>query len=65
MHNRIRNVVMAVAALLFWLAPASAQVTVGENASLNLAGDLSVGYTGSFGDSFASSHGLSLGGMAG
>jgi hypothetical protein len=36
MRKPIRNIVIAMAALLHWLAPATAQVTVGEDVSLNL-----------------------------
>jgi hypothetical protein len=52
-----------IALVLLPVLPAAAQVAVGDNVSLNLAGDLGVGYTGGFGDT-GSSHGVSLGGNA-
>lgn len=60
MRKRMREFGILGGALLFWLLPAAAQVTVGDNLNLNLSGSLSFGYNGTFGDS--SGHGLGLGG---
>src|SRR5215470_6658334 len=53
----------AVAVLLIVSHPAAAQVTVGEDVKMNLAGDLSAGYNGSYGTQ-GSGHGFTLGGNA-
>ena len=53
---------LAVALLAGCALQAAAQVNVGENVSLNLNGDISTGYTGSWGNSASSGHGLDLGG---
>jgi hypothetical protein len=53
----------AIIALGALALPAAAQVAVSDNVNLSLAGDLSTGYTGGFGDA-GSSHGLGLGGTA-
>jgi hypothetical protein len=42
--------------------PAWGQVGVGDNVKLNLSGELSTGYSGTYSDSQASSHSLDLGG---
>jgi hypothetical protein len=53
----------AVIALVLHTLPGAAQVVVGDSVKLSLAGDLSTGYTGGFGDT-GSAHGLGLGGNA-
>jgi hypothetical protein len=55
--------IAAIIALGQLALPAAAQVAVSDNVNLSLGGDLSTGYTGSFGDT-GSSHGLGLGGIA-
>ena len=62
MCQRVQQAVLVLAALAIWLSPAAAQVTVGDNVSLNGGGDLSVGYSGTSGNRDASSHSLDLGG---
>jgi hypothetical protein len=58
------QIAVVVMALLGLLAPSVAQVTVGDNTSMNLAGDVSFGYNGSFGETIASGHGIGVGGQA-
>ncbi len=53
---------MAIVLFTLCALQAAAQVTLGNNVSLNLNGDISTGYTGTFADSAASGHGLNLGG---
>ncbi len=53
---------LAVALLTFCALQAAAQMTVGDNVSLNLNGDISTGYTGSWGNASSSGHGLDFGG---
>lgn len=48
--------------LFLLVAPLSAQVEVGDNLKLSLAGDLSTGYTGTYGDYQPSSHSMDFGG---
>lgn len=62
MHKATRNFGWILAGLLLTLLPAAAQVTVGENVNLNLAGDVAMGYNGAYGDTFQSNHGLTAGG---
>jgi hypothetical protein len=57
------NFGLAMAALLTVAVPVPAQVTVGENTSLNLTGNLDFGYSGSYGDSSGSGHGINIGGQ--
>ena len=45
-------------ALLVFRAPAHGQVTVGENVNMTLNGNLGFGYSGQFGDSGTSGHGI-------
>ncbi|MBZ5573040.1 MAG: hypothetical protein LAO09_14305 [Acidobacteriia bacterium] len=52
-----------LAGLLFLAVAAAAQVTVGDNLNLNLSGDLSFGFSGSYGENALSSHGLNIGGQ--
>src|SRR5271169_5979253 len=52
------------ALLLVLVSRATAQVTVGENTSLNLNGLLQAGYTGDYGNFTSSDHGLTAGGNA-
>src|ERR1700740_3019550 len=48
--------------LLLLALPVLAQVSIGDSINLNLSGDLNSGYTGSFGSTGGSSHGLGIGG---
>ena len=48
--------------LLLLALPATAQVQVGDNLSLNLNGIMTAGYNGVYGNQINSSHGLSVGG---
>jgi len=48
--------------VLLIVLPAWGQVGVGDNVKLNLSGELSTGYTGTYSDSQTSSHSLDLGG---
>jgi len=50
--------------LLGMVSRANAQVTVGDDLKMNLAGVLTGGYSGNFGDQIPSSHGLDFGGSA-
>lgn len=52
-----------IAFVLLAVLPVAAQVGVGDNVNLNLAGNVALGYTGGFGD-MGSSHGVSVGGNA-
>src|SRR5215467_5534217 len=52
-----------IIAVMLSARPAVAQVAVGDDVKLSLAGDLSTGYNGTFGDNGAG-HGLGLGGNA-
>lgn len=51
-----------LAGLLFVVLPSAAQLKVGNNVKLNLSGDISVGYDGTFSNEGQSSHGMGLGG---
>jgi hypothetical protein len=62
MFNWVQNAGLALAALMFCLLPASAQVNVGQNVEITSGGDLSVGYSGFNGNQDASNHSLDLGG---
>jgi hypothetical protein len=57
------NFGLGLAGLLLLVMPAAAQVTVGDNINLNLAGDLFFGYSGTYGENSLSSHGLNIGGQ--
>jgi hypothetical protein len=51
--------------VLFLLSlPAAAQVTIGDDLSLNANGNISAGYSGNYGNQIDSSHGISVGGNA-
>src|SRR5512133_165917 len=52
-----------VAALLFLVLSAAAQLNIGDNTNINLSGDVSFGYSGSFGDTIESGHGIGVGGQ--
>jgi hypothetical protein len=53
-----------LAGVLLLCLPAAAQLGVGDNLSMDLSGNLGVGYTGVYGNQFASSHSLSGSGTA-
>ncbi len=55
------NVRYVLVVLLLWAAPLLAQLEVGET-SMQMSGNLSVGYDGSFGESITSAHGIGIGG---
>jgi hypothetical protein len=57
-----RIIGMAVAGLLWSIVPAWAQVRVGDQLSLDAAGSISAGYSGSFTNEGPSSHGVAFGG---
>lgn len=59
-----RNISVVGAFFLFLVLalPTCAQVTVGDNLSMNLNGNLAFGYTGDYGNEMQSSHGLTFGG---
>src|ERR1035441_6553935 len=59
-----RVVGMAVAALLCCCVQTRAQLQVGDQLDLNLGGDISAGYSGSFTNQGPSSHGIIFGGSA-
>ncbi len=52
------------ALLLVLVSRAPAQVTVGENATLDMSGLLQAGYTADYGNDISSDHGLTVGGSA-
>ena len=62
MRRHVQIAVAATAILLLAL-PSAAQLNVGDNTSLNLAGDVSFGYNGSFGETVNSGHGIGVGGQ--
>ncbi len=53
---------IGVVALLVSAVPLGAQVTVGDNLSMNLNGQASAGYTADYGNLIPSDHGITLGG---
>ena len=57
-----RGISVIGAVLLALTLRASAQVTVGENLSMNLNGNISAGYTADYGNVLHSDHGLTFGG---
>src|ERR1041385_2738126 len=57
------TIAIGLAAVLLLAFPASAQLELGDNTNLNLSGDVSFGYSGSFGESIASGHGIGVGGQ--
>jgi len=60
-----KRAVIGIGALLLALAiPANAQLDVGENTSLRLNGNVSVGYTGDYSNLTPSDHGFTPGGNA-
>ena len=62
--RRLLKIAVGLAAVLWLAFPASAQVELGDNTALNLSGDVSFGYSGSFGEEMKSGHGLGVGGQA-
>ncbi len=61
--KRIRQIrVWQFIAILLVALPVSAQVEVGDNVKLNLSGEISTGYSGSYGDSQTSTHSMDVGG---
>ncbi len=63
MRTGSHKTVLLLAMLLLWLAPAAAQVTVGDNTNLNLGGSVSFGYSGAYGNTGGSNHGVDIGGV--
>jgi hypothetical protein len=61
--RRHATIAIGLAAVLLLAFPASAQLELGDNTNLNLSGDVSFGYSGSFGESIASGHGIGVGGQ--
>src|ERR1700734_1996318 len=61
--KRLR-ILIASALLAFGCARAQAQVTIGENVSLNLNALLQAGYTADYGNFVNSDHGVTVGGSA-
>ena len=55
---------MAAGLLLLGVSRAPAQVTVGENLSMNLNALAQAGYTGDYGNLIHSDHGVTFGGSA-
>lgn len=64
MNGRIQNLCCLVAGVLLLALPSVAQIDVGDNVKLGLSGELSTGYTGSFGNGSPndSAHSLDFGG---
>jgi hypothetical protein len=65
LSGRIRKVGLAVASVLFMANGLFGQVQVGDNLALNLNGNLSTDYTGSYGNEISSAHSFGFGGTAG
>ena len=61
---RRRGVTIGCAMIMALTLGAYAQVTVGDNVSMNLNGQASVGYTADYGNTLPSDHGLNVGGTA-
>lgn len=61
--RRYTKIAVGLAALLFLACPVAAQVTIGDNLDLRLSGNLGLGYSGSYGESTASGHGINTGGQ--
>ena len=59
---RKRAIWIAATTIMALTLAASAQVTVGDNISMNLNGQASFGYTGDYGSTIKSDHGLNFGG---
>ena len=58
-HNQIRLMLLG---LLLLAMPAWAQLKVGDDVSMNMTGTIGTGYTGDYGNTMASDHGLGLNG---
>lgn len=56
--------ILLFAGFLAWALPTPAQVELSQNLHINLNGSVSTGYSGSYGDTGISSHGLDVGGNA-
>src|SRR5437667_2642310 len=65
LSGQIRKVALAVAGVLFMANGLFGQVQVGDNLALNLNGNLSADYTGSYGNQISSAHSFGFGGTAG
>jgi hypothetical protein len=57
------NLGIATTALLMLAMPAAAQVSIGDSLNMNLSGNVSFGYNGTYGDSVSSGHGIGVGGQ--
>jgi hypothetical protein len=57
------NLGLVATALLMLAMPATAQVSVGDNLNMNLSGNVSFGYNGTYGDTVGSGHGIGVGGQ--
>ena len=62
MRRRFQIGWVTVAGLVLFVLPAAGQVQVGDNLSMNLTGNVSAGYSATYGNLMDSSHNLSFGG---
>ena len=62
MRRRFQIGWLTVAGLVLFVLPAAGQVQVGDNLNMNLNGNISAGYSGTYGNLIDSSHNLSFGG---
>jgi hypothetical protein len=62
MRCNLRNCAWLLAGVLVLALPAWGQLQYGDNLRMNMGGDLSTGYNGSYGNTGTSAHGINVGG---
>jgi hypothetical protein len=62
--GRFHHAGIVLAGVLLLSLPSAAQITIGDDLSLNATGSVSAGYTADYGNQIESSHGLGVGGSA-